>query len=187
MNQIRKTKQKKEAVKLWFYFAASLAVTIILLIIFPGRRSTVIKFSWQIFLEMIAILPAVMLLIGFFSVWAPKETVIRLMGKTSGIRGIGLSLLLGSLPTGPLYLAFPLAAALLAKGARISNIIIFLSAWACIKIPQEMVELQFLGIKFMALRLGLTIVFVVVMGVSIEYFIDYGKQKKDKRENLSKS
>jgi len=86
MNQIRKTKQKKEAVKLWFYFAASLAVTIILLIIFPGRRSTVIKFSWQIFLEMIAILPAVMLLIGFFSVWAPKETVIRLMGKTSGIR-----------------------------------------------------------------------------------------------------
>jgi len=154
------------------FFAASLAFTIALLIIYPDRQTAVIKFSWQIFLEMLWILPAVMLLIGFFAVWVPKETVVRLMGKTSGIKGIGLSLLLGALPTGPLYVAFPLAAALLSKGARVSNMIIFLSAWACIKIPQEMVELQFLGVRFMALRLGLTIIFVTMMGVFIERLVE---------------
>jgi len=172
MKQSQKIKQRKETIKSWLYFAASLVFTIALLIIFPDRQTAVIKSSRQIFMEMIVILPAVMLLIGFFAVWVPNDMVIKLLGKTSGIKGIGLSLLLGALPTGPLYVAFPLAAALLSKGARVSNMIIFLSAWACIKIPQEMVELQFLGAKFMALRLGLTIILVIMMGVFIEQIGD---------------
>ena len=170
--QNQKPKQRKETIKSWLFFAASLAFTIVLLVIFPDRQTAVIKSSRQIFMEMIVILPAVMLLIGFFAVWVPNEMVIKLLGKTSGIKGIGLSLLLGALPTGPLYIAFPLTAALIKKGARVSNMIIFLSAWACIKIPQEMVELQFLGAKFMALRLGLTIILVIMMGVFVEQIVE---------------
>ena len=113
-----------------------------------------------------------MLLIGLFAVWVPNELVVKLMGKTSGIVGIGLSLFLGALPTGPLYIAFPMAAALIKKGARVNNIVIFLSAWACIKIPQEMVELQVLGVRFMVLRLGFTIFFVIIMGVFIDWMIE---------------
>jgi len=55
--------------------------------------------------------------------------------------------------------------------------IIFLSAWACIKIPQEMVELQFLGARFMLLRLILTIIFVIIMGLSIEKIIEWNDKK----------
>jgi len=58
------------------------------------------------------------------------------------------------------------------KGASITNIIIFLSAWACIKIPQELVEIQFLGLKFMMARLVLTIIFVTIMGKIIENIIE---------------
>ena len=109
-----------------------------------------------------------MVILGLFAVWVPKDIVVKHLGKTSGIKGIFLAIILGALPTGPLYVAFPMAAALLEKGAKISNITIFLSAWACIKIPQEMVELRFLGVKFMFLRLILTIIFVIIMGLFIE-------------------
>jgi len=180
MKQIQKPKQKRKNIKSWFFFAASLVSTIILLVIFTDRQSAVIKSSWQIFMEMIVILPAVMVLIGLFAVCMPNEMVIKLLGKTSGIKGVVLSLLFGALPTGPLYIAFPMAATLVKKGARVSNMIIFLSAWACIKIPQEMVELQFLGIKFMALRLGLTIFFVIIMGILIERIIELNAIKKVK-------
>lgn len=57
---------------------------------------------------------------------------------------------------------------------------IFLSAWACIKIPQEMVELQFLRPRFMAARLVLTIVFVVIMGISIERIIEWSAENPNK-------
>jgi len=52
---------------------------------------------------------------------------------------------------------------LLRKGAKVSNIIIFLSAWACIKLPIEIVEFQFLGWKFALTRYLTTLVVVVVL------------------------
>jgi uncharacterized membrane protein YraQ (UPF0718 family) len=64
-----------------------------------------------------------------------------------------------------------MAAALLKKGARVSNVVVLLSAWACISIPQELVELQFLGARFMAVRLVLTIAAVAAMGLAIERLV----------------
>ena len=155
-------------------------IALTLLSIFPNKQEAVTKASWKFFIEMIWILPGVMVLMGLFMVWVSKEMVEKYLGKTSGIKGFSLAILLGALPTGPLYVAFPLAASLIKKGARISNIIIFLSAWACIKIPQEMVELQFLGPRFMAARLILTIGFVVIMGISIERIIEWSAKNPNK-------
>jgi len=162
------------------FLAVTLIIAIALLSFFPGKKETVTAASWKFFVEMIWILPGVMVLMGLFMVWIPKEMVEKYLGKTSGIKGFSLAVFFGALPTGPLYVAFPLAASLIRKGARISNIIIFLSAWSCIKIPQEMVELQFLGPRFMAARLILTIGFVVIMGLSIEKIIDWSAENPRK-------
>jgi uncharacterized membrane protein YraQ (UPF0718 family) len=123
--------------------------------------------------EVLMIIPAVMVILGVFTVFVSREKVIKYLGEASGFRGVGLALLFGSLPTGPLYIAFPIAASLRNKGARVSNVVIFLSAWACIKMPQEMVELHFLGSSFMISRLLLTIFFVMIMGYVIERTVEY--------------
>ena len=148
-----------------------IGLTILLAVIFPERKDILFQTSWRFFLEMIAILPAIMILVGFFSVWVSKDLVMKYLGRQSGWKGGALAILFGALPTGPLYVAFPMAAALKAKGASVANIVIFLTAWACIKIPQEMVEWQFLGFKFMLLRLALTIVAAFLMGTIIEFIL----------------
>ncbi|MEA2043098.1 MAG: permease [Bacteroidota bacterium] len=177
MNQNIKETQKKGMIRDLIILGAVLIITVILVSIFPDRKELVINTSWDFFIEMILILPAVMVLLGLFAVFVPKEAVVKYLGKTSGIKGIVLAVILGGLPTGPLYVAFPMAASLLKKGAKISNIIVFLSAWACIKIPQEMVELQFLGPQFMLLRLSLTIIFVIIMGITIEKIMKWSDKK----------
>jgi len=113
-----------------------------------------------------------MILMGLFNVWVSEKSVTNYLGKQSGLKGALISVFLGALPTGPLYVAFPLASSMIKKGASVSNIIVFLSAWACLKIPQELVELQFLGWKFMVLRWVFTVVLVVIMGLIIEKIID---------------
>lgn len=153
------------------FLMAIIFLTIILLFIYPQKAEPVSSISWDYFFEMILILPAVMVIMGLFSVWMSDETITKYLGKSSGLKGILLALFLGMLPTGPLYVAFPIAASLIKKGARVSNIIIFLSAWACIKLPQELVELEFLGFNFMITRLILTIIFVIIMGLSIEFIM----------------
>lgn len=169
-------KQKKKMMGDWLFLGITIVAVIILLSIFPGKTDAVTSTAQEYFIEMMVILPAVMVIMGLFTVFISDETVVKHLGKTSGIKGIALSILIGTLPTGPLYIAFPMAATLLKKGASVSNIIVFLSAWACIKIPQEMVELQFLGGEFMFLRLILTVIFVILMGVIIERIIEWSKR-----------
>ena len=168
-----KKKVRKDIIRGYAMFVATLLAAAIILWVFPNKVTTATTTAWDYFLEMVFILPAVMVIMGLFSVFVSKELVVKYLGKTSGLKGILLAVFFGALPTGPLYVAFPLAAALRSKGASVSNIVIFLSAWACIKIPQELVELQFLGIKFMAARLILTIIFVTLMGIFIQKLIEW--------------
>jgi len=91
-----------------------------------ANRSAVVSFNYL--KEMALVLPPVFILMGLLEVWVPKEKIRQLIGSKSGIKGMFFSFLMGTLPTGPLYMAFPMAGSLLDKGARVSNIVIFLGA-----------------------------------------------------------
>lgn len=134
----------------------------------PARGSTAVGTMWKYGLDLLLVLPAVMILTALFKVWVPESTVQRLLGESSGWKGLGLSLLFGSILEGPLYVAFPMAGALLDKGARVRNVIAFISIWACGKIPQIVLEARFLGIAFSALRVTLSIAAAVAIGWGVE-------------------
>ena len=59
----------------------TLSIAIILLSIFPDRRDIVFTTSWEFFVEMIWILPAVMMLIGLFVVCVSKDMVVKYLAK----------------------------------------------------------------------------------------------------------
>ncbi len=182
----KKSKQNKKALlRDYIIMGAILVAAAAALLIFPAKAGSVLDVSKNYMRELILVLPAVLIIIGLFSAWIPKEMIVKYMGKTSGIKGIFLSIGLGMLPTGPLYIAFPMAVALRSKGAKISNIIIFISTWACIKLPQELIEIQFLGIKFTAARLVLTLIFIIIMGLLIEKIISFTDRKNIKKDKNS--
>lgn len=167
-----KMEGKNEMIRDWAILFGLALGAVVLLYFFPAKIEPSISVGKNYLVEMAWILPAVMVLMGLFKVWISKELVVKYLGKASGLKGIFIAALLGSTPTGPLYVAFPLAAAMFDKGARVMNVVVFLSAWAAMKIPQEMIEIQFLGLGFMATRLVLTLVFVSVMGLAIEKIMD---------------
>jgi len=157
--------KRKNPARDWLVLAGILVAAAALLIAFPAQRKPSIDAFWQSLSEMIFVMPAVLVIMGLFAVWVPKEMINRYLGHGAGLKGMVVALLLGTLPTGPLYAAFPLSKGLLDKGASPANVFIFLAAWACIKIPQELVELQFLGWRFTLARFGFTVVVVFVMAV----------------------
>ncbi len=152
----------------WGYFVLTGGIAAILLWAYPDRQDAVITTTRSYLVEMALIFPAVMLLMGLFNEWISDEMVVQYLGDRSGLTGVGLAVGLGATPTGPLYVAFPIAADLLKKNARVANVVVFLTAWACLKLSQELVEIQFLGWRFTALRLGLTALVAVGMGAVIE-------------------
>ncbi|HKM07278.1 MAG TPA: permease [Sphaerochaeta sp.] len=113
--------------------------------------------------EMVLVIPPIFILLGLLDVWVPKETMVKFMGKKSGIKGILLALLIGSAAAGPLYGAFPVAAVFMKKGVKFTNILIFLGAWSTTKIPMFLFEVASLGPVFAITRLLVDIPGIIII------------------------
>lgn len=130
------------------------------------------------FLTMLAILPPIFLLIGLLDVWVPREHFMRFMGEKSGVVGISLSILLGAAAAGPLYAAFPLAAIMMQKGVKFSNVLIFLGAWSTMKIPMVLFEITALGSQFALTRWVISVVGIIIMAQLISRIIPKKEQSE---------
>ncbi len=124
------------------------------------------------FLQMLSVLPPIMLLLGLMDVWIPREVLMKYMGDKSGLIGIALSILIGSVAAGPMYAAFPFTAVLIKKGVKFSNIIIFMNAWCVTKISTLMFEVSAIGYKFTLARLIIDFPGVIIMGFLVSYFMN---------------
>lgn len=144
------------------------AVDLLIWIFAPAQAAPVISNTWDYLIELMVVIIPVTVLMGLFEVWVPKQLIAKYLGHESGWKGILLALLFGAAPTGPLYIAFPIAAMLLKNGASPLNVIILLNAWAAMKIPQLLVEANFLGPSFMLARLALTLPVTILIGWLIQ-------------------
>lgn len=162
-------------------------VFLVLIITTPESAVRSSLVMWDYFKEMAMILPPVFLLMGLMEVWIPKNQIQKWMGNKSGIKGMAIALALGTLPTGPLYVAFPMTSTLIRKGASYTNMVIFLGSWAALKIPQLMVEIKFLGLPFTITRFILTLTALILIGLVIELILKkYPDKQWLKKEVIEK-
>lgn len=130
------------------------------------------------FKEMLLVIPPIFILLGLLDLWVPKEVMIKYMGEGSGIKGIFLSILIGSAAAGPLYGAFPIAAVFMKKGVKFSNILIFIGAWSTTKIPMLLFEITSLGVRFALTRLLINIPIVILIAYILSKFISINEIEK---------
>ena len=126
--------------------------------------------------EMAMILPPVFVLLGLLDIWVSRETMMRYMGEKSGFKGIAFGFLLGTAAAGPLYAAFPIAGILLKKGAKFTNILVFIGTWSTAKIPMLLMEASYLGTKFMVIRFALSMIGILL----ITYITEKALTQKDR-------
>lgn len=138
--------------------------------------------------EMLLVIPPIFVLLGLLDVWVPRETMVRFMGEGSGLKGILLSIFIGSAAAGPLYGAFPVAAVLMKKGAKFSNVLIFIGAWSTTKIPMFLFEMAALGAKFAFTRLLVDIPGIIIIAYILSKLISKQEVQKiyENAENISK-
>lgn len=129
-------------------------------------------------IDMLSVIPPIFVLLGLLDVWVKKETMVRFMGKGSGLLGVLLAYFIGSASAGPLYGAFPVAGVLLNKGSKISNVFIMVGAWSTTKIPLLLFEASAMGLQFTVLRFLLDIVGIAL----IAFFTDRILSNDDKNE-----
>jgi uncharacterized membrane protein YraQ (UPF0718 family) len=168
----------KSFVKRYIMF---LIVTTGLVVLTIINRQTGIK-AWNIsafqFEQMLFVIPPIFILLGLMDVWVPRETMVKYMGKGSGVTGIILAFVIGSAAAGPLYGAFPIASVFMKKGVKFTNLLIFIGAWSTTKIPMLLFEITSLGLRFALTRLAVDIPGIIVIAYTLAKLIPAAEVKK---------
>ena len=158
-------------IKRYKFFLITIGIIGIITLINRSIGLKAIGVAGYSFKEMALVIPPVFILLGLLDVWVPRETMVKYMGEGSGIKGVILSIILGSAAAGPLYGAFPVAAVFMKKGVKFSNILIFIGAWSTTKIPMFLFEISALGDRFAVTRLVVDIPGIILIAYILSQLI----------------
>ena len=162
----------KVFLKRYKVFILLLLIQVLLLFTMPDLGKSSLVHIKDNVIEMMKVIPPIFVLLGLLDVWVDRQTMIRLTGNGSGIKGFIISLALGSAAAGPLYAAFPVAVVMRNKGSSLFNIFVFLGAWSTAKIPLLTFEAANLGMKFMISRLCLSLIGIVVIAMLVNLTVN---------------
>lgn len=113
-------------------------------------------------------------LAAFMAELIPDGWAEAWLGPTSGITGILIASLAGSvLPGGP-FVAFPLVLGFLKSGAGPAQMVALISGWAVLGLHRALAwELPVLGGRFVALRLAASFTLPVLAGLLAQWLLPF--------------
>lgn len=128
--------------------------------------------AWKSFSNMLPDFSGILALVGLLLTVLSPGTISAIMGSQSGLFGMLVASILGAITLIPGFVAFPLAASLLSRGAGISQIAVFVSALMMVGIVTMPLEKKHFGSKATYLRNGLSFAYsfvvALIMGVVIK-------------------
>lgn len=146
-----------------------LAAGLLLVSFIRDKRKTkmALKKAWKSFENILPQLLTVLLIIGMMLSLLDAGTISRLLGSQSGLLGMAIAAVIGSITLIPGFVAFPLAASLLKAGAGYTQITMFLTTLMMVGAVTLPVEMSYFG-KVTTIKRNL---FAFVYAVVISFVI----------------
>jgi uncharacterized membrane protein YraQ (UPF0718 family) len=120
----------------------------------------------DLFLFVLPRFMAGLLFAGFFLALVPRDFVARWIGETSGMTGILMGTLAGTLTPGGPMMAWPVVVALLRAGADKGPLVAYITAWEMLGIQRSVVwDLPLLGGRFFIIKTIASIAMPILAGL----------------------
>lgn len=127
-----------------------------------SKTRLALKKAWRSFENILPSVLTVLLLIGFILTLLDEQAISKLLGADSGILGMVIAAIIGCITLIPGFVAFPLAASLLAAGAGYAQIAVFISTLMMVGIATLPLEIQYFGKRIAAKRNILSLIFAII-------------------------
>lgn len=126
-----------------------------------------LKKAWKSFLNVFPAFAVVLSLMGLVLTILSPDTISRLIGNNTGFLGMLVTSVIGAITLIPGFIAFPLAASLLEKGAGIAQIAVFVSTLMMVGIVTAPLEMEYFGKKETLLRNTFSYLFSFIVAAVI--------------------
>ena len=146
-----------------------LAISLLAISFFKDGKKTkmaIIK-AWKAFENILPSFLSILLIIGMLLAVLSPEMISAIIGKESGVLGMAVASIVGSITLIPGFIAFPLASALLRSGAGFMQIAVFISTLMMVGIATIPIESKYFGKKATIVRNVLALAFSFVVAAAI--------------------
>ena len=126
-----------------------------------------IKKALKSFENMLPQFLAIIILIGIILSILKPEFISTVIGHQSGVLGMVIASVIGSITLIPAFVAFPLAATLLSHGAGIMQISVFISTLMMVGVITLPLEMSYFGKKATLIRNGLALIYSFIVAIII--------------------
>ena len=153
-------------------------ITIVIMFILAGSLTTIafikgrhlplegLQNGGRLFLDILPTLCLAFIAAGMISIVMPRELLTRWLGEESGMSGLIIATIAGSLTPGGPFVQFPIVAALLKSGAGIAPLMSYISAWSLLGVNRFLIyEVPLLGWKLALSRMAASLIFPVIIGM----------------------
>ncbi len=139
-----------------------------------GSLQAGLRGAWRSLVDLLPLLLAIFVVIGFSEVLVPRETIAAWLGKSSGWKGLLIASGVGSLIPGGPFVSFPLIASLYRAGAGLGPVVAFVTAWSLWSLSRLPMEFAILGPRLMLARLASTFFFPPLAGLIATLLFERG-------------
>ncbi|MDK2809244.1 MAG: hypothetical protein PWP24_1982 [Clostridiales bacterium] len=134
------------------------------------KTNKAVKKGWMAFVNILPVLIPLFLVVGVVLSVLTPQMIKQVLGENSGIFGVMIGMLVGSIAFMPPFVTFPLGAQLLHNGAGYPQVAAFMTTLMAVGLVYWNAETKFFGQKAVVLRNSLAfiasgIVAIVVWGV----------------------
>ena len=161
-----KTRGKVMDVTVWVMLFLAGALVVMAYMKNPHLPVQGLKAGGKLFWDILPSLVLAFIAAGMITMVLPRELMTRWLGEESGLRGLVIATLAGSVTPGGPFVQFPIVAALLKSGAGIAPLMAYLTAWSLLGLNRILVyEIPMLGWKLALCRVTASLIFPIVIGL----------------------
>ncbi|TDA69973.1 MAG: permease [Clostridia bacterium] len=135
------------------------------------KTKKALRIAWKSFSNILPDFSVVLALVGIMLTFLTPGMISTVLGRASGIWGMLLASVVGSITLIPGFVAFPLAKSLLDYGAGVPQIAVFISTLMMVGFVTAPMEIKFFNRRETIIRNGLSFAFsflvAAVMGMVI--------------------
>ncbi len=145
----------------------SLVCLALLFSLLKSRKKTLkgLKIAWKAAGKMLPAVLLVIVVIGLFLGFVSPSFISDVLGKSSGLLGVAIAAVLGSVLFIPAILAFPMGASLMQSGASIMSVAAFITTLTMVGFIFIPVEVKELGKRFTLIRNGFSFIAAIIIAI----------------------
>ena len=152
-----------------FLYALAIVLTMVSFIKDKEKTKKALKKGWVAFENILPTVLSVMAVVGITLSLVNEEFIAEVIGPNSGVVGIVVAIAVGSITMMAGFVAFPLGAVLMDRGAGVAQIAGFISALMMVGLITIPLEIKYWGRKATLMRniLGIVISFIVAIVIGL--------------------